>query len=71
MFIKFINCRKYDIPEVKTNKLHNRPWRKLITRFVKMFNLPADVTPNLNKKRNEGALQFLLHKRYVENGFGN
>lgn len=39
-------------------------------RFVKMFKLSDDITPNLNKRRNEGALQFLLHKRYVENSFG-
>ncbi|KAK4873175.1 hypothetical protein RN001_015204 [Aquatica leii] len=62
---------RLQIPEVKWNKLHNKPWRKLIARFVKMFNLSSDVTPNLNKKRNEGALQFLLHKRYIDNGFGD
>ncbi|KAK5640063.1 hypothetical protein RI129_010874, partial [Pyrocoelia pectoralis] len=62
---------KLHIPEVKWNKLHNKPWRKLIARFVKMYNVPPEVTPNLNKKRNEGALQFLLHKRYIENGFGD
>ncbi|KAF5282251.1 hypothetical protein FQR65_LT14383 [Abscondita terminalis] len=61
---------RLQIPEVKWNKLHNKPWRKLIARFVKMFNLSLDVTPNFNKKRNEGALQFLLHKRYIDNDFG-
>lgn len=35
-----------------------------------MFNLPPETSPCLNKKRNEGALQFLLHKRFVENSFG-
>ncbi|KAB0792502.1 hypothetical protein PPYR_14461 [Photinus pyralis] len=62
---------RLQIPEVKWNKLHNKPWRKLIARFVKMYNISSEVTPNLNKKRNEGALQFLLHKRYIENGFGD
>ncbi|KAF5299708.1 hypothetical protein FQA39_LY11503 [Lamprigera yunnana] len=62
---------RLQIPEVKWQKLYNKPWRKLITRFVKTYNMSSDVTPNLNKRRNEGALQFLLHKRYVENGFGN
>lgn len=37
---------------------------KLIARFVKLYNLPPEMCPNLNRKRNEGALQFLIHKRY-------
>lgn len=59
------------MPEVKWEKLHYKPWRKLIARLVKIFNLPPDISPCLNKKRNEGALQFLLHKRFVENSFGD
>lgn len=35
-----------------------------------MFKLSQDLTPNLNKRRNEGALNFLLHKRFIENSFG-
>lgn len=56
---------------MKWEKLHYKPWRKLIARLVKTFNLPPDTSPCLNKKRNEGALQFLLHKRFVENSFGD
>lgn len=67
-----IECfRKLEVPEVKWEKLHYKPWRKLIARLVKTFNLPPDTSPCLNKKRNEGALQFLLHKRFVENSFGD
>ncbi|XP_063920032.1 exonuclease mut-7 homolog isoform X2 [Zophobas morio] len=62
---------KLNVPDVKWDKLHAKPFKKLITRLVKMFKLPNDITPNLNKKRNEGALQFLLHKRYFENSFGD
>lgn len=36
-----------------------------------MYKLPENITPNLNKRRNEGALQFLLHKRFIENSFGD
>lgn len=60
-----------DIPEVKWDKLHYKPWRKLIARLIKMFNLPSEISPNLNKKRNEGALQFLFHKRFVERTFSD
>lgn len=37
---------------------------KLIARFAKLYNLPPEMCPNLNRRRNEGALQFLIHKRY-------
>ncbi|XP_060535311.1 exonuclease mut-7 homolog [Cylas formicarius] len=59
------------IPDVKYDKVHSKPWKKLVTRFAKMFKLPADLTPNLNKKRNEGALKFLIHKRFTENTFSD
>ncbi|CAG9858187.1 unnamed protein product [Phyllotreta striolata] len=62
---------KRGIPDLKYDKMHAKPWKKLITRLVKMFKLPSDLTPNLNKRRNEGALNFLLHKRYIENSFGD
>ncbi|XP_018564099.1 exonuclease mut-7 homolog [Anoplophora glabripennis] len=62
---------KYGIPEVKFEKLHAKPWKKLIARLLKMFKLSSDLTPNLNKRRNEGALNFLLHKRFTENNFGD
>jgi len=47
-----------------------KPEKKLIARLVKMFNLPDDLTPNLNKHRHEGALRFLLHKRFTDHTFG-
>lgn len=62
---------KYAIADVKLCKIHFKPWRKLITRLVKQYRIPDDLTPNLNKKRNEGALQFLINKRYTDNTFGD
>ncbi|XP_066138244.1 exonuclease mut-7 homolog [Euwallacea fornicatus] len=59
------------IPEVKYDKIHVKPWKRLVTRMVKMFKLSSDLTPNLNEKRNEGALKFLLHKRFIDNSFGD
>ncbi|CAG9770683.1 unnamed protein product [Ceutorhynchus assimilis] len=67
--IKYI--QENNIPDVKYDKIHGKPWKKLIARLQKMFKLSNELTPNLNKRRNEGALQFLLHKRYVENSFGD
>ncbi|KAJ8954054.1 hypothetical protein NQ318_004359 [Aromia moschata] len=47
----------HGIPEVKFDKMHPKPWKKLIVRLVKMFKLPPDLTPNLNKRRNEGSVE--------------
>ncbi|XP_072755515.1 exonuclease mut-7 homolog [Anoplolepis gracilipes] len=55
-----------DIPEVKISLTQVRPITKLIARLIKQYNLSPDVCPHLNTKRNEGALQFLIHKRYVD-----
>ncbi|XP_036141081.1 uncharacterized protein LOC105833553 isoform X2 [Monomorium pharaonis] len=55
-----------DIPDVKISFTQVRPITKLIARLIKQYNLSPDVCPHLNTKRNEGALQFLLHKRYVD-----
>ncbi|CAH1155277.1 unnamed protein product [Phaedon cochleariae] len=62
---------KHGIPDVKFDKMHAKPWKKLVTRLVKTFKLPAELTPNLNKRRNEGALNFLLYKRFAENSIGD
>ncbi|EFN66105.1 Probable exonuclease mut-7-like protein [Camponotus floridanus] len=55
-----------DIPEVKISLTQVRPITKLVARLIKQYNLSPDVCPHLNTKRNEGALQFLIHKRYVD-----
>ncbi|KAL1517369.1 hypothetical protein ABEB36_001139 [Hypothenemus hampei] len=59
------------IPEVKFDKIHAKPWKKTIVRLSKRFKLPNELTPNLNKRRNMGALQFLLNKRFTDNTFGD
>ncbi|KAL6263465.1 hypothetical protein P5V15_006256 [Pogonomyrmex californicus] len=55
-----------DIPEVKMSLTQIRPITKLVARLTKRHNLSPDVCPHLNTKRNEGALQFLIYKRYVD-----
>lgn len=39
---------------------------KLIARLIKQYDLSPDLCPHLNIKRSEGAIQFLIHKRYVD-----
>lgn len=53
-----------DIPDVKIETIQIRPLTKLIARFVKLYNIPPELCPNLNRRRNRGALQFLIHKRF-------
>lgn len=61
---------KLKVPDVKLDKFYYKPLSKLVARLVKMYNLPEEMCPNLNQRRNEGALQFLLHKRYQDNSLG-
>ncbi|KAK1123956.1 hypothetical protein K0M31_006985 [Melipona bicolor] len=57
---------KNNIPDVKMPIINTKPMTKLIARLIKLYNLPPELCSNLNKKRCEGVLQFLVHKRYVE-----
>lgn len=57
---------KYNYPDIRYNKLDTKPLTKLIQRLAKMYELPKELTPNMNKRHSYGALQFLIHKRFVE-----
>ncbi|XP_055681549.1 exonuclease mut-7 homolog [Lutzomyia longipalpis] len=64
------NCEKviakYNYPDVRYNKLDTKPLTKLIQRLAKMYDMPKELTPNMNKRHNYGALQFLIHKRFID-----
>lgn len=51
--------------------MYYKPLSKLVARIIKTFKLPSDTCPNLTKKRGEGALQFLMHKRFVQKNIGD
>ncbi|XP_012259642.2 exonuclease mut-7 homolog isoform X2 [Athalia rosae] len=57
---------KNQIPEVKMSTLQIRPMNKLVGRLTKLYNLPPELCPNLNRRRGEGALKFLIYKRYTD-----
>ncbi|XP_053972277.1 exonuclease mut-7 homolog isoform X1 [Hylaeus volcanicus] len=61
--------QKKQIPDVKMSTSHTKPMTKLVGRFVKMYNLPLENYHNLNKKRSEGTVHFLIHKRYNDGSF--
>ncbi|XP_063235930.1 exonuclease mut-7 homolog [Bacillus rossius redtenbacheri] len=57
---------KLNIPNVRKEKLYHKPLSKLVARFVKVFKMPAHMCPNLHQKKTEGAIGFLLYKRYYD-----
>lgn len=64
------HCSRYisehEVTDVYYSKLHQKPLSKLVQRLAKNYNIPKQFTPNVNKMKNFGALQFLVHKRYYE-----
>ncbi|XP_045462079.1 exonuclease mut-7 homolog [Harmonia axyridis] len=61
----------HDVPEINWDKMQSKSFKKLIARLVKKFDLSSHLTPNLNKRRNVGALNFLMQKRYVDETFSD
>ncbi|XP_033222411.1 exonuclease mut-7 homolog isoform X2 [Belonocnema kinseyi] len=61
---KFIT--ENNIPDVKMSTVQLRPMSKLVARLAKIYKLPVESCPYLNQKRGEGAMQFLIYKRFVD-----
>uniref|UniRef100_A0A1B6KKD8 3'-5' exonuclease domain-containing protein n=1 Tax=Graphocephala atropunctata TaxID=36148 RepID=A0A1B6KKD8_9HEMI len=59
--------RRLKIPELKREKLQYKPMSKLLTRLLKIYNLPPSSCPNLTQKRREGGLKFVINKHYKYN----
>ncbi|XP_075229875.1 exonuclease mut-7 homolog isoform X1 [Lycorma delicatula] len=55
------------VPEVKYDKFNYKPLSKLVARLIKKYHIPTSFCPNLDRKRKEGALKFLLNKKYIHN----
>lgn len=64
MCSEFIN--KYDLRDVKYDKLHKKPISKLITRLLKKYHLPESIAPNMKTQKDYGAMHFILRKNYVD-----
>jgi hypothetical protein len=58
--------RKYELTDVKYEKLHKKPVSKLIGRLMKKYQLPESIAPNMKKHKSFGSLHFILRKNYVE-----
>ena len=57
---------KYELHDVKYDKLHKKPVSKLIGRLMKKYQLPESIVPNMKKHKEFGSLHFILRKNYVE-----
>lgn len=57
---------KYELCDVKYDKLHKKPVSKLVGRLMKKYQLPELIAPNMKKHKEFGSLHFILRKNYVE-----
>lgn len=57
---------KYELSDVKYEKLHKKPVSKLVGRLMKKYQLPETIAPNMKKHKEFGSLYFILRKNFVE-----
>lgn len=58
--------RKYDLQDVKYDKLHKKPIAKLLNRLLRKYQLSEKIAPNMKKQKEFGSLFFILRKFYDE-----
>lgn len=57
---------KYDLQDVKYEKLHKKTVAKLLNRLLRKYELPDSITPNMKKQKEYGSLFFILRKNFIE-----
>lgn len=57
---------KYDLQDVKYEKLHKKPVAKLLNRLLRKYHLSDSLAPNMKKQKEFGSLFFILRKNFVE-----
>lgn len=57
---------KYQLSDVKYDKLHKKPISKLVNRLLKKYRLSDTIAPNSRKHKEFGSLNFILRKNYYE-----
>lgn len=58
--------RKYDLHDVKFEKLHKKTVAKLLNRLLRKYQLNDSISPNMKKQKEFGSLFFILRKNFVE-----
>lgn len=57
---------KYNLSDVKYDKLHKKTVAKLLNRLLRKYHLADDICPNMKKQKEFGSLFFILRKNFVE-----
>jgi hypothetical protein len=57
---------KYNLQDVKYEKLHKKPVAKLLNRLLRKYQMSDNIAPNMKKQKEFGSLFFILRKNYVE-----
>ncbi|XP_054157001.1 exonuclease mut-7 homolog [Oppia nitens] len=80
-FIKFLDkCyvdRNYaleiadQIKGTRYEKLEQRAIQKLVTRLLKHYQIDDSACPNIVGQQHSRQLRYLLHRRFIENGFSD
>lgn len=57
---------KYELQDVKYEKLHKKPIAKLLNRLLRKYQFSEKIAPNMKKQKEFGSLFFILRKYYDE-----
>lgn len=58
--------RKYELQDVKYEKLNKKTVAKLLNRLLRKYQLPDSISPNMKKQKEFGSLFFILRKNFIE-----
>ncbi|KAK6177434.1 hypothetical protein SNE40_015537 [Patella caerulea] len=67
----FINNSGVELTSVKRGQLNRKTLSKLAVRLMKLYEIPANLCPNITNARGLGAIKYLLYKRYIEMSMGS
>lgn len=57
---------KYELQDIKYDKLHKKPISKLLNRLLRKYQLSDKIAPNMKKQKEFGSLFFIIRKYYDE-----
>ncbi|CAH1786913.1 unnamed protein product [Owenia fusiformis] len=58
--------REHKLEDVRMEKLQHKVLSKLAIRLSKIYNIPVDLCPNINRARTLSGIRYLMYKKYIE-----
>ncbi|XP_075550708.1 exonuclease mut-7 homolog isoform X1 [Dermacentor variabilis] len=58
-----------NVKMISRDKIHPKTLAKVISRLLKLYNLPVELCPHVHYSRSKSALKYLIYKRYHEGDF--